>query len=89
MCVNGTLNNYVCFIELLFTDQWHAIPLRGLGSLPLPPPLVRAKKEKNVEEEKLVGQAKQNHPSALAQGLNLPLNTLTNTIFLWQAIQVQ
>ena len=61
MCVNGTLNNYVCFIELLFTDQWHAIPVRGLGSLPLPPPLVRAKKEKNAEGRK-AGRASKTKP---------------------------
>ena len=50
MCVNGILNNYVCFIELLFTDLWHAIPVRGPGSLPLPP--LRVKKEKNSEGRK-------------------------------------
>ena len=38
------------FIELLFTDQWHAIPVRGPGSLPLPP--LRVKKEKNSEGRK-------------------------------------
>ena len=62
MCVNGILNNHVCFIELLFTDQWHAIPVRGLGSLPLPPPLVRAKKEKNAEGRK-AGRASKTKPS--------------------------
>ena len=79
MCVNGTLDNYVCFIELLFTDQGHAIPVRGPGSLPLPP--IWGKKKRTRKEEKLAEQAKQNHPSPLAQGLKLPLNTLTNTIF--------
>ena len=52
---------YVCFIELLFTDQWHAIPVRGLGSLPFPPPLVRAKKEKNAEGRK-AGRASKTKP---------------------------
>ena len=50
MCVNGILINYVCFIELLFTDQWHAIPVRGPGSRPLPP--FRVKKENNSEGRK-------------------------------------
>ena len=59
MCVNGILNNYVCFIELLFTDQWHAIPVRGPGSLPLPP--FRVKKEKNSEGRK-AGRASKTKP---------------------------
>ena len=87
MCVNGILNNYVCFIELSFTDLWHAIPVRGPGSLPLPP--LRVKKEKNSEGRKAGRASKTKLPLPLAQGLKLPLNTLTNTIFLWQAIQVQ
>ena len=78
MCVNGILNNYVCFIELLFTDQWRAIPVRGPGSLPLP--------KKNSDGRKAGRANKTKLPLPLAQGLKLPLNTLTNTIFLWQAI---
>ena len=61
MCVNGILNNYVCFIELLFPDQWHAIPVRGPGSLrpppPSPPPF-RVIKEKNSEGIKARGARK-------------------------------
>ena len=36
MCVSGILNNYVCFIELSFTDLWHAIPVRVQGACPSP-----------------------------------------------------
>ena len=74
--------NFVCFIELLFTDQWHAIPVRGLGRVPLPPLPYLGQKKKIQKAEKLAGQERQNYPFPLAQGLNLPLNTLTNTIFL-------
>ena len=57
MCVNGILNNYVCFIELLFIDQWHAIPVRGPGSLPLPS--IQGKKRKELKRKKSQ-QGKQN-----------------------------
>ena len=61
MCVNGILNNYVCFIELLFTDQWRAIPVRGPGSLPLPLSF-RVKKEKNSEGRKASRASKTKPP---------------------------
>ena len=57
MCVNGILNSYICFIELLCTDQWHAIPVRGPGSLPLPP--IKGKKRKELRRKKS-WQGKQN-----------------------------
>ena len=57
--------------ELLFTDQWHAIPLADLEE---------GSREKNVEVRK-AGRASKTKLPPLAQGLNLPLNTLTNTIF--------
>ena len=43
----------------MFTDQWHAIPVRGPGSLPLPP--LRVKKEKNSEGRK-AGRASKTKP---------------------------
>ena len=55
---------------------------------PAPPP-IKGKKEKNSEGRKAGRASKTKLPLPLAQGLKLPLNTLTNTIFLWQAIQVQ
>ena len=47
------------FIELLFTDQWHAIPVGGPGSLPLPPPPFWGKKRKELRRKKSQ-QGKQN-----------------------------
>ena len=49
---------------------------------PASPPPFRVKKEKNSEGRKAGRASKTKPPLPLAQGLKLPLNTLTNTIFL-------
>ena len=84
MCVNGILNNYVCFIELLLTDPCHVIPVRGPGSLPLPP--FRVKKEKNSEGRKASRVSKTKPPLPPGSRSETATEYAYKHYFLWQAI---
>ena len=66
--------------ELLFTDQWHAIPLADLEE---------GSREKNVEVRKAGRASKTKLPPPVSSRSESATEYTYKHYFLWQAIQVQ